>query len=88
VNSGFRVFDTHTHIGTARHSGRSLRADQLVASMDLFGVDRSVVIPFPVVDDYRATHDEIGRAVSLYPDQLVGAASCLVWLSGLDWPTL
>jgi uncharacterized protein len=74
MKSGFQVFDTHTHIGTARHSGRSLRVDQLVACMDRFGVDRSVVIPFPVVEDYRATHDEIGRAVAAYPERLVGAA--------------
>jgi len=74
VNSGFRVFDTHTHVGTARHSGRSLRYDQLLASMDRFGVDRSVVIPFPVVEDCRAAHDEIGRAVAAHPDRFVGAA--------------
>jgi hypothetical protein len=74
VNSGFKVFDTHTHVGTAQHSGRSLRAEQLLASMDRFGVDRSVVIPFPMVEDYRATHDEIGRAVAAYPDRLIGAA--------------
>jgi predicted TIM-barrel fold metal-dependent hydrolase len=74
VNSGFRVFDTHTHVGTAWHSGRSLRAEELLASMDRFGVDRSVVIPFPVVADYRGTHDEIGRAVAAHPDRLVGAA--------------
>ncbi len=39
-------------------------------------MDRSLVIPFPVVDDYRAAHDEIGEAVRRYPDRLVGAA-CL-----------
>jgi len=76
MKDGFRLFDTHTHVGTARHSGRSLRADELLAFMDRFGVDRSVVIPFPVVEDYRATHDEIGRAVAAHPDRLVGAA-CL-----------
>ena len=33
-------------------------------------------IPFPVVEDHRAAHDEIGRAVLAYPDRLAGAA-CL-----------
>jgi hypothetical protein len=56
--SGFRVFDAHTHVGTARHSGRALRADPLVASMDRFGVDRSVVIPFPVVEESLETDIE------------------------------
>ncbi len=44
--------------------------------MDRHGVDRSLVIPFPVVEDYRAEHDLIGRAVQRYPDRLFGAA-CL-----------
>ncbi len=41
MRNGFRIFDTHTHVGQARHSGRSLTAEQLLASMDSFGVDRS-----------------------------------------------
>jgi len=81
VKSGFQVFDTHTHIGTARHSGRSLRAEPLLASMDRFGVDRSAH-SFPVVKDDRATHDEIGRAVAAYPERLVGAACIDPFISG------
>ena len=44
--------------------------------MDRFGVDRSLVIPFPVVEDYRQAHQEIALAVNAHPDRLVGAA-CL-----------
>ena len=73
---GQRVFDTHTHIGTARHSGRVFTAEQMLRSMDANGVDRSLLIPFPVVDDYRAQHDEIGAAVKAWPDRFAGAA-CL-----------
>jgi predicted TIM-barrel fold metal-dependent hydrolase len=74
MKDGFRIYDTHTHVGSARHSGRRWSADELLRDMDRFGVDRSVVIPFPVVEDYRAAHDEIGRAVKAHPDRLVGAA--------------
>ena len=76
MKNGFPVFDTHTHIGHARHSGRTVSADDLLRNMDRHGVDRSVVIPFPVVEDHRREHDLIGRAVREYPDRLVGAA-CL-----------
>ncbi|MBZ2179768.1 MAG: amidohydrolase family protein [Acidobacteriota bacterium] len=76
MKDGFFLFDTHTHIGLARHSGRRQTADQLLREMDRCGVDRSVVIPFPVVDDYTAAHEEIGAAVAAYPDRLTGAA-CL-----------
>jgi uncharacterized protein len=74
MKDGFRLFDTHTHIGTARHSTRRYSAGDLLRDMDRFGVDRSVVIPFPVVEDTRAAHDEIGRAVGDHADRLIGAA--------------
>jgi len=68
------VFDAHTHLGTALHSGRKRTVDDVLRDMDHEGVDQSLVIPFPVVEDARATHDEIGRAVLRYPDRLRGAA--------------
>lgn len=74
MKHGFTIFDTHTHIGTARHSGRRFSADEMLRSMDRQGVDRSLLIPFPVVEDHRAAHDEIGRAVREHPDRFAGAA--------------
>ncbi|MEX0885405.1 MAG: amidohydrolase family protein [Phycisphaeraceae bacterium] len=76
MKDDYRIYDTHTHIGHARHSGRVVTADELLARMDSFGVDKSVVIPYPVVTDHRAEHDLIGQAVRAHPDRLVGAA-CL-----------
>lgn len=71
-----RIWDTHTHIGEAHHSGRVFRADELIASMDRHGIERSTVIPFPVVADYQATHNEIADAVKAYPGRIVGTV-CL-----------
>ena len=76
MSHGYRIFDTHTHIGRARHSGRAYSADELLRDMDRFGVERSLAIPYPVVDDWRAEHDGIGSAVRAYPDRLCGSA-CL-----------
>jgi len=73
VRNGFQVYDTHTHIGRAQHSGAEFSADQMLRSMDAFGVDRSVLIPYPVVEDYRREHDLIGRAVAQHPDRFTGA---------------
>ncbi len=42
MRDGFTLFDTHTHIGTARHSGRRHLAADVVKSMDEFGVEQSV----------------------------------------------
>ena len=76
MRDGYRIYDTHTHLGTARHSGREWSADQMLRHMDRHGLDRSLLIPFPVVDDYRATHDLIAAAVREHPDRFAGAA-CL-----------
>lgn len=76
MKSEFRIFDTHTHLGAARHSPRSATPEELLRNMDDHGIDRSLAIPFPVVDDYRAQHDLIGRAVRDHADRLTGAA-CL-----------
>jgi len=75
MKQGYRIFDAHTHIGKARHSGRVYTAEDLLRDMDRFGIERSLAIPFPVVEDWRAAHDEIGRAIREHPDRLCGAAS-------------
>ncbi len=85
MKENFRVFDTHTHIGQGLHHGRTYRGEQLLAAMDRYGVDRSLVIPFPVVEDYRAAHDEIGRAVMAHPDRLAGAACIYPFVGNLKY---
>jgi predicted TIM-barrel fold metal-dependent hydrolase len=42
--------------------------------MDAHGIDRSLLIPFPVVEDYKQTHDEIAAAVRAHPDRFTGCA--------------
>jgi predicted TIM-barrel fold metal-dependent hydrolase len=74
MKNGFRIFDTHTHLGRARHSGRSMDAESMLRHMDEHGVDRSLLIPFPVVEDHRAAHDEIAAAVRAHPDRFTGCA--------------
>lgn len=83
MKDGLRIFDTHTHIGYGLHHGRRYSAESLLTAMDKHGVDRSVVIPFPVVEDYRATHDEIGSAIKAQPERLVGTA-CIYPYIGAD----
>ncbi len=76
LRKGFRVFDTHTHLGRARHSGRVTTAADMLRSMDHSGIDRALLIPFPVVADYHREHDQIGAALQAHPDRFCGAA-CL-----------
>ncbi len=85
MRDGFRIFDSHAHLGAARHSGRSYTADELLRDMDRAGVDRALAIPFPVVEDQRGAHDLIGRAVAAHPDRLAGAACLYPYISEADF---
>jgi predicted TIM-barrel fold metal-dependent hydrolase len=76
LRDGFSIFDAHTHVGEARHSGRNYTAEKLLREMDCYGIEQSLLIPFPVVEDHRRQHDIIGKAVKNSPDRFVGAA-CL-----------
>ena len=76
MKDGFAIFDAHTHLGYALHSGRSCSADRMLAQMAGSGIDRSLLIPFPVVEDYRKQHDVIAAAVRAYPGRFAGAV-CL-----------
>jgi predicted TIM-barrel fold metal-dependent hydrolase len=71
-----RIWDTHTHLGEAQHSGRVQTAEDLLQVMDRVGIERSLVIPFPVVEDYRVSHNQIAAAVRGYPDRFDGTV-CL-----------
>jgi predicted TIM-barrel fold metal-dependent hydrolase len=79
MKQGFRIFDAHAHLGTARHSGRIMNLDSMLRHMDMHGIDRSLLIPFPVVDNEQAAHDEIAAAVRAYPERFRGAACVNPW---------
>jgi predicted TIM-barrel fold metal-dependent hydrolase len=74
MRDGFHIYDTHAHLGVARHSGRRHDAEDLLRLMDRAGIDRALLIPFPVVENYRAAHDGIAGAMHAYPDRFSGAA--------------
>ncbi len=74
MRDGFRLYDTHTHLGAARHSGREHSVDTMLRSMDAVGIDKSLLIPFPVVEDHVQTHNRIAEAVRAHPDRFSGAA--------------
>lgn len=71
--SGFKAYDTHTHLGAAAHSGRTMDAETMLRNMDTLGVDRNLLIPWPVVADPKHEHDLIARACRDHPDRFTGA---------------
>ena len=51
----------------------------MLRHMDTHGVDRSLLIPYPVVEDESAAHDEIAAAARAYPDRFSGCACLQPW---------
>jgi predicted TIM-barrel fold metal-dependent hydrolase len=49
-------------------------AETMLRDMDAHGIDRSLLIPYPVVENPRAEHDTIAAAVAAYPDRFTGCA--------------
>jgi predicted TIM-barrel fold metal-dependent hydrolase len=76
MRQGIPVFDTHTHLGLAAHSGRRRHLDTALAEMDAHGVERAVLIPWPAVHSEVESHNEIAHALRAHPDRFTGAA-CL-----------
>lgn len=68
-----RIVDAHTHIGQVRYYEPPLTADDLVAYMDEFGVDRSVLLPLesPEATGFYLTTDQVLDAAAQYPDRIV-----------------
>jgi hypothetical protein len=74
MKDGFQIYDTHVHLGLARHSGREQTVDAMLRSMDSVGIDKSLLIPFPAVEDHVQAHNLIAAAIRQHPDRFSGAA--------------
>ncbi len=75
--NGFRVFDTHGHIGRwdLKYYPDWTPA-QMVERMDQLGIERFAVSDILAIGpDFRSGNDRIGQAVAQFPDRLVGYAA-------------
>ena len=68
------VVDAHCHLG--RTFQTEWKAKDLVRTMDACGIDRAVVFPTVNFEDnkFSNSNDMIAKAVSEYPDRLIGFA--------------
>lgn len=69
----FKKIDAHSHVGYfGGWSNVGITADELIAQMDEFNVEKTIVSTFPI--------DESIQAADKYPDRLIGAA----WINPMD----
>jgi len=69
------TIDAHAHLGDSAVSKLSVTPDDLLGAMDLYGIDVSVVLPHPVMEDYQQAHDNIAALAADYPTRIFGVAS-------------
>ncbi len=81
----YPIFDTHVHLGSARHSGRFMETETMLELLSNNGVQKALAIPFPVVDDYHLEHDRIGQAIRQYPDVFLGCTSMYPYLKAGEY---
>ena len=67
------IFDGHNHIG--KRPGASQETSEIIEAMDMAGVQRAIVFPFPEFPD----NDYVIDAVKDFPDRLVGFACINPW---------
>lgn len=67
------LIDSHTHIGQVRLEGLPVTPERLIEYMDIYGIDRSVVLPLesPMSSHYLVTSRQVLDAASRYPDRLI-----------------
>lgn len=69
MRDGFQIYDSHTHLGTAKHSGRQQSAEKMLKHMDAHGIERAIVIPFPVTEDRAKENAIVAAAAKAHSDR-------------------
>ena len=55
------IFDAHMHLGESLGNGMVLDEATHLENCKRYGVEGGIVLPFPVVKDYRQAHDRIAE---------------------------
>ncbi|WP_134701015.1 amidohydrolase family protein [Ammoniphilus sp. YIM 78166] len=74
------IIDTHCHLGVSKFSGVDTTEEDLIRAMDWNGVQASLVMPQPTLEDISEVHRRIYRASQSYPGRIFGMSSTDPWL--------
>lgn len=61
------IFDAHMHLGESIENGMVLDEATQLENCKRYGVEGGIILPFPVVADYRRSHDRIAEFCSKNP---------------------
>lgn len=69
------IVDSHAHLGKSAVSKLDVSEEDLLLAMDQNEIDISIVLPHPIMADYKEAHDDIGLLSSKYKKRIFGVAS-------------
>jgi predicted TIM-barrel fold metal-dependent hydrolase len=68
------IIDAHAHLGYSKIFSMGITEEELLGTMDRFGIGASVVMPAAGAE-YSTAHDAIARLADKYPGRIFGMAS-------------
>jgi predicted TIM-barrel fold metal-dependent hydrolase len=68
------IVDAHTHIGIERLFNLVMTSDELLETMDRYGIDKALVQPQAGAPDLVANHKDIFALAEKYPGRIYGLA--------------
>lgn len=66
------IINAHMHLGDCRFCDHDIDEQEVIDTMDLNGVDASIVFPLPGATDHREVHDRIAALAGSYPGRIFG----------------
>ncbi|MGI6036901.1 MAG: amidohydrolase family protein [Limnochordia bacterium] len=78
------IIDSHAHVGSCRVFGQRISEQDLLGAMDRYGIEASIVQPFPGDPDARKCHDDIAQLAAKYPGRIFGLMHMNPYLDGFE----
>jgi predicted TIM-barrel fold metal-dependent hydrolase len=78
------IVDAHTHLGYSHIFSMGIAEQELIGTMDRYGIDVSVVMPAAGAD-IVPTHDAIAQLAEKYPGRIFGMASLTPLIGESDY---
>lgn len=74
------IIDTHVHLGTSKFSGTHSTEKDILDAMQTYGIETSLVMPQPTLEDVRTVHRAIADMSEKYPGRIYGMATLDPWM--------
>ncbi len=79
------IIDTHVHLGVSKFSGVGTTEEAILAAMEKYKVQTSLVMPQPTLEDVSTVHAAIAEMSRQHPGRIYGMVSLDPWMDEEDY---